>query len=139
MPVLYSFDNEFRAVAYRNNPLDKLHVSRLSITCSCGIVYAWTKQCTTSCYIINCLYARAHKHAIPTRPSPNAYICCYTNQVFDDNFAKREINQFTVKCRTVKNGKECPWKGELGKIEVNSKFTKRHSICRKIVGFSFRM
>ena len=40
-------------------------------------------------------------------------------QLFEDNFVKRDINQFPVKCRTVKNGKSCPWKGKLQDVEVS--------------------
>ncbi|CAB4023107.1 TNF receptor-associated factor 6-like, partial [Paramuricea clavata] len=43
------------------------------------------------------------------------------NELYPDNFAKREINQFTVKCRTVKHKKECPWTGPLQNIEEHLK------------------
>ena len=51
-------------------------------------------------------------------------------QLFNDNFMKRQINQLIVKCRTVKNGKECAWKGKLQSIEVSicsCWYTKRHT------------
>ena len=90
----------------------------------CLLTYIITPLCTP----INNFKERTA--LIPTHPSHLmlTYDCtesqgCFNvlplSQIFDNNFAKREINQFTVRCRTVKNGKECPWKGKLRKIEVS--------------------
>lgn len=57
------------------------------------------------------------------------------SDVFSDNFAKREINQFTVKCRTVKNNKPCPWSGELQKVEDHLKICEFVELpCPKACG-----
>ena len=102
----------------------------------CLLTYIITPLCTP----INNFKERTA--LIPTHPSHLmlTYDCtesqgCFNvlplSQIFDDNFAKREINQFTVRCRTVKNGKECPWKGKLRKIEVSIRscqYTKLHTL-----------